>query len=47
MGLLQRIVRNDAMKIDPPEIYSWHVLLLACSVRRLFAVLLVYEGASD
>ncbi|MCJ1289880.1 hypothetical protein MMC34_001413 [Xylographa carneopallida] len=31
MGLLQRIVRNDAMKIDPPEIYSWHVLLLACS----------------
>jgi len=32
MRVLQRIVRNDAMKHDPPEIYGWRVFLLACSV---------------
>lgn len=26
---LQRIVRNDAMKIDPVEIYNWRVFFLA------------------
>ena len=31
MGILQKIVRNDAMKIDPPEIYNWRVFLLACA----------------
>ncbi|KAI1321977.1 MFS sugar transporter-like protein [Xylariaceae sp. FL0255] len=29
--LLQKIVRNDAMRMDPPEIYGWRVYLLACS----------------
>jgi len=32
MGILNRLVRNDAMKVDPPEIYDWRVLLLACAV---------------
>ncbi|KAK2628692.1 hypothetical protein QTJ16_001795 [Diplocarpon rosae] len=31
MGLLQRVVKNDAMKTDPPEIYGWRVFVLACS----------------
>jgi len=35
MGLstrvLQKIVRNEAMASDPPEIYGWRVYLLACS----------------
>ena len=30
--VLQKIVRNDAMKNDPPEIYGWRVFMLACSV---------------
>ncbi|KAJ6092979.1 hypothetical protein N7486_008268 [Penicillium sp. IBT 16267x] len=30
-GLLQRIVHNEAMKMDPKEIYGWRVYLLACS----------------
>jgi hypothetical protein len=30
--LLKRIVHNDAMDTDPPEIYGWRVYLLACSV---------------
>jgi hypothetical protein len=35
MGLLQKIVKNDAMKEDPPEIYGWKVYFLAFSVRDL------------
>lgn len=31
-GVLRRVVRNDAIKIDPPEIYNWRVLALAASV---------------
>lgn len=36
MGLgesfLKRVVRNDAMKVDPPEIYNFYVFALAlCS----------------
>ncbi|KAG9960528.1 general substrate transporter, partial [Aureobasidium melanogenum] len=31
MGLLQKIVKNDAMKEDPPEIYGWKVYFLAFS----------------
>ncbi|OCL10141.1 general substrate transporter [Glonium stellatum] len=35
MGLgarfLYRIVKNEAMKADPPEIYGWRVFMLACS----------------
>lgn len=34
MGLLQKIVKNDAMKEDPPEIYGWKVYFLAFSVRK-------------
>lgn len=31
MGILQKVVRNDAMRSDPPEIYGWRVFALACS----------------
>ncbi|OBT65919.1 hypothetical protein VE03_05486 [Pseudogymnoascus sp. 23342-1-I1] len=31
MGFLQLIVRNDAMKTDPHEIYGWRVYAVACS----------------
>ncbi|KAI2620487.1 general substrate transporter [Hypoxylon sp. NC1633] len=30
-SLLKYIVKNDAMKTDPKEIYGWRVYLLACS----------------
>ncbi|WQF77152.1 Putative major facilitator, sugar transporter, major facilitator superfamily [Colletotrichum destructivum] len=30
-SLLQKIVKNDAMKEDPPEIYGWRAYALACS----------------
>lgn len=29
--ILKKIVRNEAMAADPPEIYGWRVYLLACS----------------
>ncbi|KAL4930651.1 sugar porter family MFS transporter [Aspergillus undulatus] len=29
--LLKRLVHNEAMKTDPPEIYGWRVYALACS----------------
>lgn len=32
MGFLQMIIRNDAMKTDPLEIYGWRVYTLACCV---------------
>ncbi|KFY10736.1 hypothetical protein V492_04876 [Pseudogymnoascus sp. VKM F-4246] len=31
MGILQLIIRNDAMKTDPHEIYGWRVFAVACS----------------
>lgn len=35
MGLGAKIlsvaVRNESMKLDPPEIYGWRVFALACS----------------
>jgi hypothetical protein len=31
-GVLRRVVRNDAIKVDPPEVYNWRVLALAASV---------------
>ena len=31
MTLLQKIVKNEAMKHDPPEIYGWRVFVLAMS----------------
>jgi MFS family permease len=30
MTLLQKFIKNDAMKVDPPEIYSLRVLFIAC-----------------
>lgn len=32
MWLLRKIVHNDAMQHDPPEIYGWRVYMLAFSV---------------
>jgi sugar porter (SP) family MFS transporter len=40
-GVLRRVVRNDAIKVDPPEIYNWRVLALAasaCFAGALFGV---------
>jgi MFS family permease len=31
MRLLQKIVRNEAMKKDPPEIYGWRVFVVAAT----------------
>jgi hypothetical protein len=31
-AVLRRIVRNDAIRVDPPEVYNWRVLALAASV---------------
>ena len=31
-SMFRRIVRNDAIRLDPPEIYNWRVLALAASV---------------
>jgi hypothetical protein len=31
-GFLRLIIRNDAIKIDPPEVYNWRVIALAASV---------------
>lgn len=33
-SVLRRIVRNDAIRVDPPEIYNWRILALAASVRH-------------
>lgn len=35
MGFLQKIIRNDAMKTDPHEIYNWRVFALACAVSSI------------
>jgi hypothetical protein len=40
-GLLRVVIRNDAIKIDPPEIYNWRVIALAasaCFAGTLFGV---------
>jgi hypothetical protein len=29
--MLHKIVKNEAMRSDPPEIYGWRVFALACS----------------
>ncbi|KAI5838460.1 general substrate transporter [Morchella snyderi] len=31
MSFLTKIVKNDAMKNDPPQIYNWRVYVLSCS----------------
>lgn len=35
MGILNKIIHNDAIKQDPPEIYGWRVFVLAGSVSYL------------
>jgi hypothetical protein len=37
--IFSRIVHNEAMKKDPPEIYGWRAIALACSVRAVDASL--------
>ncbi|KAF4972000.1 hypothetical protein FSARC_1330 [Fusarium sarcochroum] len=41
-GMFRRIVRNDAIRVDPPEIYNWRLrltnLLEACFAGALFGV---------
>lgn len=31
MGFIQKIIRNEAARSDPPEIYNWRVYLLCAS----------------
>jgi len=28
---LYKIIKNEAMKVDPPEIYGWRTFMMACS----------------
>jgi hypothetical protein len=28
---LYKVIKNDAMKQDPPEIYGWRTFMMACS----------------
>lgn len=28
---LYKVIRNDAMKEDPPQIYGWRAFMMACS----------------
>jgi hypothetical protein len=45
--ILQKIVRNEAMASDPPEIYGWRVYLLACSVHLPSPTITSYRPNSD
>ncbi|KIV87704.1 hypothetical protein PV11_03234 [Exophiala sideris] len=31
MGIIRKIVHNDAIKLDPPEVYNWRVFALAAA----------------
>lgn len=31
MSFITKIVKNDAIKTDPPQIYNWRVYVLSCS----------------
>jgi hypothetical protein len=33
MSFIRKVVRNDAIKLDPPEVYNWRVFAIACAVR--------------
>jgi hypothetical protein len=35
MSFIKRVVHNDAIKLDPPEVYNWRVFALAAAVRHL------------
>jgi hypothetical protein len=37
IAILRRIIHNDAMKKDPPEIYGWRVFALALTVGSISA----------
>lgn len=32
-GFLKRVIKNDAIHLDPPEVYNWRVFALAAAVR--------------
>jgi hypothetical protein len=32
MPFLQWVIQNEAMKLDPPEIYGWRIFLIATTV---------------
>lgn len=34
-SILRRVVRNDAIRVDPPEVYNWRVVALAASVSTI------------
>lgn len=36
---MRKIVRNDAIKSDPPEVYNWRAFALAAAVRPLYSFL--------
>lgn len=38
-SLMRKIVRNDAIKSDPPEVYNWRAFALAAAVRPLYSFL--------
>lgn len=46
MGLFQMVVRNEAMRNDPVQIYNWRVYLLCCAV-CLPAIMLVACKLTD
>ncbi len=31
MSFIRKIVHNDSVKLDPPEVYNWRVFALACA----------------
>ena len=31
-SILRRVVRNEAIRIDPPQIYNWRIVALAGAV---------------
>lgn len=33
-AVLSKIIRNDAIKLDPPEVYNWRVFAVAAAVRQ-------------
>ena len=30
--ILSKLIKNDAIKVDPPEVYNWRVFALAAAV---------------
>lgn len=42
---LHRVVRNDAIKLDPPQIYNWRVFALAAAVSVFLPRAAIFTGA--